>query len=169
MLCHSVFSKGIIRKHTCAQRMSPALSHYRHLYLHAARRTVGGAGELTRPYFSVCLRSWARGLQWNGAYSRISVRILLHPQPPAGLPQRGLQTSPAAQVHWEAQHSDTNRRSKCSEPQGYLYICTYVGSGAIFSQMFTQKPDFPEKFIYCICIGLNGLNDNKKVASPHIW
>lgn len=48
----------------------------------------------------LCVCSWAGGLQWNGAYSWISVRILLHPQPPTGLPQRSLQTPPAAQVHW---------------------------------------------------------------------
>lgn len=34
MLCRSVFSKGIIIKHTCAQRMPPMpLSHYHHSYL----------------------------------------------------------------------------------------------------------------------------------------
>lgn len=49
----------------------------------------------------LCVCSWAGGLQWNGAYSRIPVRILLHAQPPTGLPQRSLQTPPAAQVHFQ--------------------------------------------------------------------
>lgn len=50
-------------------------------------------------FLLLCVCSWAGGLQRNGAYSWISVRILLHPQPPTGLPQRSLQTPPAAQVH----------------------------------------------------------------------
>lgn len=123
MLCHSVFSKGIIIKHTCAQRMSPMpLSHYHHSYLHSARRTEGAPASWHIHISLSVLHSWARGLQWNGAYSRISVRILLHPQPPAGLPQRGLQTSPAAQVHWEAQAEGIQMQTGGAR----AFTCTYV-------------------------------------------
>lgn len=48
--------------------------------------------------FFLSVFSRAGRLQRSGTRCRIPVRVRLHSQPTTGLPQRGLQTSPAAQV-----------------------------------------------------------------------
>ena len=70
---------------------------------------------------SLSVSSWAGGLQRIGAYGRLSVGILLHAQPSARLPQRGRQTSPAAQVrrkHTNRHGSDPANIQMCHRDKG---------------------------------------------------
>lgn len=49
-------------------------------------------------WFLCLCSSWVRGLQSLWTFARVSLRVQLHSQPATGLWERGLQTSPRAQV-----------------------------------------------------------------------